>query len=44
MLTRNATQAFRYILATLLIGCIFPTWSAAQQNKIDASVLEALQT
>ena len=44
MFTQNVTQAFRSVLAALLICSVFPTWSAAQKNKVDASVLAAAKT
>lgn len=44
MFIQNATRAFRSVLAALLICSVFPTWSAAQENKVDASVLAAAKT
>ena len=44
MFTQTAMQAFRSVLVALLICCICPTWSAAQESKVDASVLKAAQT
>ena len=41
MFAINFKQAFPFILAVLLIGCIFPTGVFAQQGKIDADVLDA---
>ena len=44
MFTQNAKQALRSVFVALLIGCICPTWSIAQENKVDASVLAAAKT
>ena len=44
MFIQTAMQAFRSVFVALLICCIFPRWCAAQGNKVDASVLTALQT
>ena len=45
MFTQNAMRAFRTVLVALLIGSVFPRWSAAQEeSKVDASVLTVLQT
>ena len=44
MFIQNARQAFRSILAALLICSVFPTRSAAEDNKVDANVLAAIQT
>ena len=44
MFTQNVMQAFRSVFVALLIGCICPTWSTAQESKVDASVLKAAQT
>ena len=44
MFTQNARQALRSVFVALLIGCICPTWSIAQESKVDAEVRTALQT
>ena len=44
MFIQNARQAFRSVLAALLICAVFPTGSAAEDNKVDANVLAAIQT
>ena len=44
MFIQNARQAFRSVLAALLICSVFPTGSAAEDNKVDANVLAAIQT
>ena len=44
MFTQNAMRAFRSVVVALLIFAVFPRWCAAQESKVDASVLTALQT
>lgn len=44
MLNQNVIPTVLLILAALLIGCIFPTLSFAQQDKIDQAVLDAVET
>ena len=44
MFIQNPMQAFRSVFVALLIGCVFPRWCAADESKVDASVLTALQT
>ena len=44
MFTQNAMQAFRSVLVALLIISVFPRWCAAEESKVDASVLTAFQT
>ena len=44
MFTQNVMQAFRSVFVALLIGSVFPRWCAADESKVDASVLTALQT
>ena len=41
MFAINFKQAFPFILAALLIGCIFPTGVFAQQGKIEQAILDA---
>ena len=44
MFTQTAMQAFRSVFVALLIGSVFPRWSAADESKVDASVRTAAQT
>ena len=44
MFTQNVMQAFRSVFVALLIISVLARWCAAQENKVDASVLAALQT
>ena len=44
MFIQTAMQAFRSVFVALLICCIFPRWCAADESKVDASVLKAAQT
>jgi uncharacterized lipoprotein YmbA len=41
MFAMNFRQALPFILAALLIGCIFPTKTFAQLDKIEQAVLDA---
>ena len=41
MFTQTVMQAFRSVFVALLIGSVFPRWCAAQESKVDASVLTA---
>jgi hypothetical protein len=41
MVALNFRQTLPFILAALLIGCIFPTKAFAQLNKIEQAVLDA---
>ena len=43
MFTQTAMQAFRSVLAALLICSVFPGCSAVEENKVDASVLTAVE-
>ena len=44
MFTQTAMQAFRSVVVGLLIISVFPRWCAADESKVDASVLKAAQT
>ena len=44
MFTQTAMQAFRFVFVALLIFAVLARWCAADESKVDASVLTALQT